>query len=165
MIRKLLLSVTAVTALLAGGLAVARAENLLPFAQLRPAVDGRAASDRLIARAAFAQVLAKRADTLAMKPPQNLATYAPIYPDGLILYATLSPSSDSAGQVQYAAAAPLRATLDFYEDAAALHRMPFTVKADGPDTVIFQAADGARIVQARLTRQFENGTQVDLTYN
>ncbi len=67
--------------------------------------------------------------------------------------------------MQYAAAAPLRATLDFYEDAAALHHMPFTVKAEGQDTVIFRGADGQRTVQAKLTRQFENGTQVDLTYN
>jgi len=165
MIRKPLLIAAAASAMLVGGLAVAKADNLLTFGQVRSAVDDGAARDRLVARAAFTEVLAKRADTLAMKPPTNLASYAPIYPDGLILYATLAPSSDSGGQVQYAAAAPLRATLDFYEDAAALHHMPFTVKSEGPDTVIFQAADGPRTVQARLTRQFENGTQVDLAYN
>lgn len=65
----------------------------------------------------------------------------------------------------YVAAAPLRAAVDIYEDAAALHRMPFTGKTGGPDTVIFQAAEGPRTVQAKLTRQFENGTQVELTYN
>jgi hypothetical protein len=43
--------------------------------------------------------------------------------------------------------------------------MPFTVKSAGPDTLIFQAGNGAGGVHARLTRQFENGTQVDLTYN
>lgn len=165
MTRKPLLIAAAAAAMLAGGLAVAKADNLLAFGQVRPAVDEGAIRDRLIAKAAFTQVLAKRADTLAMKPPSNLAPYAPIYPDGLILYATLAPSSDSGGQVQYAAAASLRATLDFYEDAAALHHMPFTVKPEGPDTVVFQAADGPRMVQARLTRQFENGTQVDLAYN
>ena len=165
MIRKPLLIAAVAAAMLAGGLAFAQADNLLAFGSIRPAVDNGAAHDRLIARAAFTEVLAKRADTLAMKPPANLASYAPIYPDGLILYATLAPSSDSGGQVQYAAAAPLRATLDVYEDAAALHHMPFTVTSEGPGAVVFRAADGARTVQARLTRQFENGTQVDLTYN
>jgi hypothetical protein len=43
--------------------------------------------------------------------------------------------------------------------------MPFTVRSDGPDTVVLRAADGSRMVQARLTRQFENGTEVDLAYN
>ncbi|MGZ3313323.1 MAG: hypothetical protein ACXU82_01190 [Caulobacteraceae bacterium] len=160
-----MLIAAAAAALLAGGLAVAKADNLLAFARPRPAVDHEAAHDRLIAKAAFTEVLANRAETLGMKAPQNLAPYAPIYPDGLIVYATLAPASDSGGQVQYAAAAPLRATLDFYEDAAALHRMPFTVTSAGPDTVIFQATDGPRSVKARLTRQFENGTQVDLAYN
>ncbi len=165
MTRKVLLALAAAAAALAGGLAVAKADNLLAFGHARPAVDDGAAHDRLMAKAAFTEVLAKRTDTLGMKPPQNLALYAPIYPDGLILYAALAQSSDSGGQVQYAAAAPLRTALDFYEDAAALHHMPFTVKAEGPDTVIFRAAAGQRTVQARLTRQFENGTQVDLTYN
>lgn len=165
MIRKPLLITAAATVVLAGGLAFAKADDLLSFGQVRPAVDDGAAHDRLIAKAAFTEVLAKRADTLAMKPPENLAAYAPIYPDGLILSATLAPSSESGGQVQYVAAAPLRAALDFYEDAAALHHMPFTVKTGGPDTVIFQAAEGRRTVQAKLTRQFENGTQVELTYN
>src|ERR1700761_831725 len=165
MIHKSLLITGAATVVLAGGLAFAKADNLLSLGQVRPAVDDGAAHDRLIAKAAFTEVLAKRAETLAMKPPTNLASYAPIYPDGLILSATLAPSSDTGGQVQYAAAAPLRATLDFYEDAAALHHLPFTVKADAADTLVFKAGDGRRTVQARLTRQFENGTQVDLTYN
>ena len=162
---KPLLTAAAAAALLLGGLAVAKADNLLAFGQTRPAMGDGVARDRLIAKAAFTEVLAKRSETLAMKPPSNLAPYAPIYPDGLILYETLAPSSDSGGQVQYAAAAPLRATLDFYEDAAALHHLPFTVTSEGPDTVMFKAVDGSRTVQAKLTRQFENGTQVDLTYN
>jgi hypothetical protein len=165
MIRKPLLALAAAGALLAGGLAVAKADNLLAFGQPRPALDEGASRDRLLARTAFTEVLAKRAETLAMKAPTNLAPYAPIYPDGLVLYAMLAPASESGGQVQYVAAAPLRATLDFYEDAAALHHLPFTVKADGPDALVFQAGDGRRSVQAKLTRQFENGTEVDLTYN
>jgi len=165
MIRKPLMIAAATAAALAGGLAFAKADNLLSLGQVRPAVDDGAAHDRLIAKTAFTEVLAKRAETLAMKAPTNLAPYAPIYPDGLVLYATLAPASDTGGQVQYVAAAPLRATLDFYEDAAALHHLPFTVKAEGPDAIIFHAADGPRTVEAKLTRQFENGTQVDLTYN
>ena len=165
MIHKPLLIAAAATAVLVGGLAFAKADNLAPFGWTRPAVDDGAAHDRLIAKAAFTDVLARRAETLAMKPPENLAPYAPIYPDGLILSATLAPSSESGGQVQYVAAAPLRAALDFYEDAAALHHLPFTVKADGADTLVFQAGDGQRTVQAKLMRQFENGTQVDLIYN
>ena len=165
MTRKPVLLSAAAAAALAGGLAFAKADNLVSFGHDRPAVNDEAARDRLIAKAAFSDVLAKRAETLAMKPPENLAPYAPIYPDGLILYATQDLSSDTGGQVQYVAASPLRAALDFYEDAAALHHMAFTVRSEGPDTVILQAADGPRAVHARLTRQFENGTQVDLTYN
>src|SRR4051812_28053897 len=116
--RKLFLTASAAAAVLVGGLAVAKADSLLALGGFRPAVDDGAARDRLIAKTAFTQVLANKAETLGMKAPQNLAPYAPIYPDGMILYGTLAVGSDSGGRVQYAAAAPLRATLDFYEDAA-----------------------------------------------
>jgi hypothetical protein len=162
---KPVLAVAAAAALLVGGLAVAKADNFAPWRSPRPAVDRQAAGDRLIAKAAFTEVLASRAGTLGMKPPLNLASYAPIYPDGMIFYQAESPGSDRGGEVQYAAAAPLRATLDFYEDAAAFHHMPFSVAAAGPEALVFKATDGPRTVRARLTRQFENGTQVDLTYN
>jgi hypothetical protein len=168
MSRKFLLTAAAAAAaavVLVGGLAVAKADNLLTLGQLHPAVDRDAAHDRLIAKTAFTEVLARRADTLGMKAPPNQAAYAPIYPDGMIFDEALTPTSDSGGEVQYAAAAPLRATLDFYEDAAALHHMPFTVKPVGSAALLFQASDGSRTVQAKLTRQFENGTQVELVYN
>lgn len=165
MTRKPLLMAAAAAVLLVGGLAVAKADNLLAWSPSRPAKDRAAVDNRLAAKTAFTEVLANRAETLGMKPPLNLAAYAPIYPDGLILYETLAPGSDRGGQVQYVAAAPLRTTLDFYEDAAALHHIPFTVTPDGQDAVVFKATDGARTVQATLTRQFENGTQVDLAYN
>ncbi len=100
-----------------------------------------------------------------MLSPQNLAPYAPIYPDGLILQESLAPSSDTGGNVQYIAAASLRSTLDFYEDAAAQQRLPFTVTAEGPGILVFRATDGRRQSVARLTKQFANGTVVDLTYN
>ena len=156
----------AVCALVVGGagLAAAHADALLGLART-PAVDGGYAQDRQVAKAAFTDVLAKKATTLGMLPPLNLAPYAPIYPDGLILQESEGAASATDGEVQYTAAASLRAALDFYEDAAALHRLPFTVVADGPDSLVFKAADGRRQVQARLTKQFANGTVVDLTYN
>lgn len=164
MTRKPLMIAAAAAAVLLGGLAVSRADDVLTLARLRPAVDEAAAQDRLLAKAAFTEVLAGRAGTLGMKAPIGLAPYAPIYPNGMIFYETEDPASDHGGQIQYAAAAPLRATLDFYEDAAALHGLPFTVAAEGPDTLTFRATDGSRKVVAKLTRQFENGTQVDLAY-
>src|SRR6185312_7371882 len=71
MIRKPLLIAAAATAVLVGGLAFAKADNLAPFGWTRPAVDEGAAHDRLIDKAAFTDVLARRAETLAMKPPEN----------------------------------------------------------------------------------------------
>ncbi len=161
--RSTLLIAAAVLA--ATGLAVAKADNLLAFGHTTPAIDTAAARDRQIAKTAFTQVLAKKAEVLGMIPPGNLAPYAPIYPDGLILQASYAPNSDTGGALQYDAAASLRTTLDFYEDAAALHHMPFQVSADGPDTLVFKAGAGERRVTARLTRQFDNGTVVDLAYN
>jgi hypothetical protein len=160
----LLIAGAAVLAAAGLGLAAAKADNLLAFGHATPAIDTAAARDRQIAKAAFTQVLARKADVLGMIPPSNLAPYAPIYPDGLILQATYAPNSDRGGALQYAAAASLRASLDFYEDAAALHHMPFSVAGDGPDTLVFKAADGPRRVTARLTRQFDNSTMVDLSY-
>lgn len=161
----LLIAAAAVGALAAAGVAVAKADNLLAFGHTTPAIDTGAAKDRQLAKAAFTQVLSKKAEVLGMIPPSNLAPYAPIYPDGLILQTSYAPNSDTGGSVQYDAAASLRTTLNFYEDAAALHRMPFTVAAEGPDTLVFKAANGAKRVEARLTRQFDNGTVVDLSYN
>jgi hypothetical protein len=165
MTRKPYLAAAAASAALAGGLAVAKADNLLPFGPVHPAVDQEAARQRAIAKTAFTEVLANRAETLGMRPPLNLAPYAPIYPDGMILYESLAGDSDTGGQVQYAAAAPLEAALDFYEDAAALHHLAFAVKRPAPDSVIFEATAGPRHVEARLSRQFKNGTEVDLAYN
>jgi hypothetical protein len=165
MSRKPLLIVAAATSFIVGGLAVAKADDFLAFGKLLPAVDHEAAHYRLAAKAAFTEVLANRAETLGMTRPVNLPTYAPIYPDGMIFYAVEASGTEGAGQVQYAAAAPLRTALDFYEDAAALHHLPFTVTSVGPDTLVFKATDGRRTLQARLNRQFENGTQVDLAYN
>jgi hypothetical protein len=159
------LLIAAAAVLAATGLAVAKADNLLAFGHATPAIDTGAARDRQIAKAAFTQVLSKKAEVLGMIPPSNLAPYAPVYPDGLILQTSYAPNSETGGSLQYDAAASLRTTLNFYEDAAALHHMPFTVAADGPDTVVFRASNGPRRVEARLTRQFDNGTVVDLTYN
>ena len=162
---RLTLLVAGAAVLAATGLTIAKADNLLAFGHAAPAIDTGAARDRQIAKAAFTEVLSKKAGVLGMIPPSNLALYAPIYPDGLILQASYAPDSDRGGTLQYAAAASLRASLDFYEDAAALHRLPFSVAADGPDTLVFKAADGPRRVTARLTRQFDNSTTVDLSYN
>jgi hypothetical protein len=160
----LLIAAAGAAALAVTGLAVAKADNLLAFGHATPAIDTGAAKDRQIAKAAFTQVLSSKAEVLGMIPPSNLAPYAPIYPDGLILQASYAPNADSGGSLQYDAAASLRTTLDFYEDAAALHHMPFTVAADGPDILVFKASSGPRRVEARLTRQFDNGTVVDLSY-
>ena len=162
--RILMAATAGAAAVAAVGLAAAKADNLLAFGHATPAIDTAAAQDREIAKAAFTEVLSKKAGALGMTPPQNLAAYAPIYPDGMILDAIMSPASDTGGKVQYDAAASLRATLDFYEDAAALHHLPFTVAADGQGALVFRATDGRRQVQARLTRQFDNGTVVDLAY-
>ncbi len=158
-------AVLAAAGLAATGLAAAKADNLLAFGRATPAIDTGYARDRQIAKAAFTDVLSRKAQVLGMVPPLNLAPYAPIYPDGMILNQTQSVASETGGEVEYAAAANLRTTLNFYEDAAALHRLPFTVRAEGPDTLVFKATDGRRLVQARLTKQFDNGTSVQLAYN
>jgi hypothetical protein len=162
---RLTMLIAGVAAVAVTGLAVAKADNLLAFGHATPAIDTGAVQDRQIAKAAFTEVLSKKAEALGMIPPSNLAPYAPVYPDGLILQASYAPDSDSGGSLQYDAAASLRATLYFYEDAAALHHMPFTVTAEGPDTLVFKASNGPRRVEARLTRQFANSTVVDLSYN
>lgn len=165
MSRRPLLIAAAAAAVIAGGLAVAKADDFLTFGKLRPALDEEAAHHRLVAKAAFTEVLANRAETLGVKPPVDRPPYAPIYPDGMIFNAIEGSGAHAPGQVQYAAAAPLRTALAFYEDAAALHNMPFTVTSEGPDTLVLKASDGGRTLHARLTRQFENSTQVDLAYN
>lgn len=159
-----------VVALAAAGLAAAKADNLLAIGD-RPAEEqavyrssNTPAQDRLLAKAAFTQVLARKHETLGIKPPLNLQPYAPVFPDALILQAAEAVETPTGGSLQYTAPGSLRTLLDFYEDAAALHRLPFEVKAEGPDTLVFTATDGHRRIEARLTRQFANGTQVDLTY-
>jgi hypothetical protein len=160
----------AVAAVAAAGLAVAHADNLLnlrPAKPTEPAVyrsTNTPEQDRLLAKAAFTEVLAHKNSTLGMKAPVNLQPYAPVFPDGLILEEIEAPDSATGGSIQYAAAGSLRTVLDFYEDAAALHHLPFRVSAEGPDTLVFSASDGRRKVEARLTRQFANGTDVVLTY-
>lgn len=157
-------------ALIAVGLAVAKADNLTLFARApaEPAVyrsDNTPAQDRLLARTAYTSVLAHGPQALGMIPPANAPAYAPIYPDGLILKSELSPSNPSGGAIEYDAAGPVRAVLDFYEDAAARARLPFTVSARSPDVTEFKAGQGAHGVQVTLTRQFANGTVVDLSYS
>lgn len=151
------------------GLAAARADNLFAFAAPKaaePAIYRSAnspAQDRLLAKAAFTTVLAHKSETLGMIAPTNLAPYAPIFPDGLILNETMG--AGASGAVQYDAAGSLRTLLDFYEDAAALNHLSFKARADGPDTLVFTASDGHRQVQARLTRQFADSTVVELSYS
>lgn len=155
----------------AASLAAARAGNVLNLAPAQPpepAVyrsSNTPAQDRLLAKAAFTEVLAKKTDTLGMKPPATLPSYAPVFPDGLILDETLSPDSPTGGSLQYEAAGSLRTVLDFYEDAAALHHLPFRVAAAAPGALVFTAADGPQRVEAKLTHEFANGTQVDLSYD
>jgi hypothetical protein len=151
------------------GLAAARADNLMPFTSPKPAEpavyhsDNTPMQDRLLAKTAFTEVLAHRSQTLGMIAPSNLAPYAPIFPDGLILDEAMGDGA--SGKVQYDAAGSLRTLVDFYADAAALHHLSFQTRDEGPDTVLFTASDGHRQVQARLTRQFANGTVVDLSYS
>ncbi len=145
--------------------AVARADTLFAFGHADRSADQQAASHaRLLAKAAFTQVLAHRADILGMAAPLNAQPYAPIYPDGLVLEETLSPQVATGGTVSYDAPADLRTTIDFYEDAAASQGLPFHVATVAPDTVEFTAGDGRRMVKARLTRQFAQSTVVDLSY-
>jgi hypothetical protein len=165
------LAAVAALALGAAGLAAAKADSFMIFGAARssePAVyhsSNTPSQDRLLAKAAFAEVLARKGETLGMAPPLNLAPYAPVFPDGLILTEAESTTSPTGGSLEYAAAGSLRTLLDFYEDAAALNHLPFHVTAEGPDTLVFTAAEGHRRVQARLTRQFAQGTQVQLSYS
>jgi hypothetical protein len=164
------LTAAAVAVLAVAAVAVAKADNLLTFA--RPGApdakvytsDHTPSQDRLLAKTAFTQILSRKAQFLGIAAPENEPSYAPVYPDGLILEATLSPTTPSGGSVQYAAAGSLRTLLDFYEDAAALNHMPFQVSSAGPDALVFKAADGVHKVQATLTRQFADSTEVDLSY-
>jgi len=169
--KSAVLATTAVAVIALAAVAVAKADNLFAFAKPKApdaAVyysDNTPAQDRLLAKSAFTQVLARKAQFLGgISPPPNEPAYAPVYPDGLILEATLSSETPSGGAVQYTAAGSLRTVLDFYEDAAALSHLPFQVSAAGPDSLVFKAVDGGRQVQAKLTRQFANGTVVDLRY-
>jgi hypothetical protein len=159
-----LMAAAGAAALAVIGVAVAQGEPLIAFGHADRAADaGR--QDRLLAKAAFTQVLAHRADVLGMTPPLNAPPYAPVYPDGLILQEAMSAQSPTGGSLSYAAPASLRTVMDFYEDAAALARMPFHVAAVAPDAVLLTATDGRRTLKARLTRQFEQGTVVDLSYD
>lgn len=152
------------------GLAAAKADNLLNFGPSQPPEPAIYRStntpiqDRLLAKAAFTEVLARKNQTLGMIPPANLAPYAPVYPDGFVIDESLSGTSPTGGALEYDAPGSLRTVLDFYEDAAALHHMPFKVSAEGPQTLVLAASDGRREMQARLTHQFANSTVVDLTY-
>ncbi len=149
------------------GAVVARADNLFDFGRPQPAVEtdvNTPAQDRLLAKAAFTTVLERRAEVLGMTAPVNLAPYAPIYPQGFISDQALPPNAPG-GRVQYAAPAPLRAVMDFYEDAAAAAHMPFTARATAPDTLVLTAGDARRGITVTLTRQFANSTVVDLHYS
>jgi hypothetical protein len=163
----LIASAAGVAAVALAGLVAARADNPgAPRAQPAIARAAPDARDRLLAKAAYTQVLSKKAEYLGMIPAQNLAAYAPIYPDGMILEQNLGAASPTGGSIQYVAAATVPALVAFYQDAAAHQGLPFQVSSLTPDMVLFRAADGkGRLVRARLTRQFDNGTQVDLTYN
>lgn len=164
-------AMTSVAVLALAAVAVAKADNLFGLARSKApdaAVyysDNTPSQDRLLAKTAFTQVLAHKAEFLGgISPPENRPSYAPVYPDGFILEAALSNTAPSGGSVQYIAAGSWRTVLDFYEDAAALNGMPFQVSAAGPDTLMFKAADHGRQMQAKLTRQFAKSTVVDLTY-
>jgi hypothetical protein len=124
------------------------------------------ARDAALAKAAWQTVAGRKAEVLGMIPPANQPAYAPIYPDGLILLETMDPSRASAGKMQYDAAGPVGAVLDFYRDAAAQARLPVKVAAETPNgDATFVAGDGHRQVTVKLTRQFANGTVVDMTYS
>lgn len=154
----------------AAGGAAASAQNLwsglfTPHGTSGPPAEDQA-KNAVLAKAAWQTVASHKADVLGMIPPQNQPAYAPIYPEGMILLETMDVRRPSAGAIQYDAAAPVGAVLDFYRAAAAQARLPVRVANEAPNgDATFVAGDGRRQVTVRLTRQFANSTVVDLSYS
>ena len=125
-----------------------------------------AARDAAVGKAAWQVVAQRKNEVLGLAAPQNLPAYAPIYPDGLILLASMDVARPTGGAVQYDAAAPVGAVLEFYKAAAAQARLPVKIASAATDgQATFSAGDGRRQVTVKLTRQFANGTVVELSYS
>jgi hypothetical protein len=121
--------------------------------------------DQKLASAAIGQVQARKAEVLGMTLPLNAQPYAPIYPDGFIVDESQSPTSPNAGKVQYDAAAPVGAVVEFYKAAAQRAGLQAQVTTVSPDVTEVKASDGHRSLTARMTRQFATSTVVDLDYS
>jgi hypothetical protein len=154
----------------AAGGAAASAQNLWNDLFTAHGKSGPTAEDQArnaaLAKAAWQAVASHKADVLGMIPPLNQPAYAPIYPDGMILLETTDVKRPTAGALQYAAAAPVGAVLEFYRAAAVQARLPVRAANQAPNgDATFVAGDGRRQVTVRLTRQFANSTVVDLSYS
>jgi hypothetical protein len=162
-----------IAALIVGAVAVggaaASAQGLIgnlftPHADQLQLADNQT-QDAVLAKAAWQTVVSHANETLGMIPPQNDPAYAPIYPDGFIYQSGLDAAHANAGAIQYDAAAPVGAVLDFYKTAAVRAGLPVKVDSETPaGEGTFVAGDGHRQVSVKLTRQFANGTVVNLTY-
>jgi len=166
MTRSRIFAWLAATVIVAGG-AAASAQGLFTTllnhdkTAVNPADDP--AQDAVLAKAAWQTVAAHKGEVLGMTLPLNDPAYAPVYPDGLILQA-VQGDKPSAGTMEYDAAGPVGAVLDFYKDAAAQNGLPVRQATETPDGAVFVAGDGRRQVSVKLTRQFANGTVVDVNY-
>ena len=145
------------------GAAVAKADNLTSLSLWRFA-DPQAEQDRLLAKAAFTQVLEHNGETLGIHPPDNDPLYAPIYPDAFVFDSRLG-EQPTGGQVSYSAAADVPTLLRFYEDAAALAHLPIQQEKVDKTGAVLVAGDGRHAVSAKLTKQFKQSTQADVTYS
>ncbi len=168
MSRSRIFALLAATVIVAGG-AAASAQGLFTTlldhhnTTAKPADDP--AQDAVLAKAAWQTVATHKSETLGETPPLNAPAYAPVYPDGLILQAAMDTAKPSGGSMEYDAAGPVGAVLDFYKDAAAQTGLPVRQATETPDGAVFVAGDGHRQVSVKLTRQFANGTVVDVNYS